>query len=164
MGHIQGPTPIQFDNIVSNGIINYTIVSCRSKAMNMHFDWCWQKEFNFYWKQVKHNLAKYPSKHHSTKHHISVQPAYLPNTIKTYIYIYLNDQNYQQHCKGVSKHICHQLLNDSWITDIQYHQCPLRQCWNNNIILHNNISAFPKQTVQTRQLKPTVSFEQHLLF
>ena len=43
MGHIQGPTPIQFDNIVSNGIINYTIVSCRSKAMNMHSDRCRQK-------------------------------------------------------------------------------------------------------------------------
>ena len=39
MGHIQGLTPIQFDNIVINGIITDTVVQGRSKAMDMHFYW-----------------------------------------------------------------------------------------------------------------------------
>ena len=76
MGHIQGPTPIQFDNIYSNGIITDTVVQRGSKAMDMRFYWlcdlCRQKQFHVHWKQGKHNLANYPSKYHSTKHHISV--------------------------------------------------------------------------------------------
>ena len=39
MGHIQGPTPIQFDNIVANGIIIDTVVQHRYKAMDMRFYW-----------------------------------------------------------------------------------------------------------------------------
>ena len=39
MGHIQGPTPIQFDNIVANGIIIDTVAQRRSKAMDMRFYW-----------------------------------------------------------------------------------------------------------------------------
>ena len=35
--HIQGPTPIQFDNIVTNGIITDTVLQRRSKAMYMRF-------------------------------------------------------------------------------------------------------------------------------
>ena len=40
------------------------------------------KKFNIHWKQGKHNLSKYPSKHHSTKHHISVRPNYVLDTIQ----------------------------------------------------------------------------------
>ena len=39
MGHIQGPTPIQFDNIVANGIITDTVVQRIYKAMDMRFYW-----------------------------------------------------------------------------------------------------------------------------
>ena len=39
MVHIQGPTPIQFDNIVDNSIITDTVVQRRSKAMDMCFYW-----------------------------------------------------------------------------------------------------------------------------
>ena len=37
MGHIQGPTPIQFDNIVTNGIITDTALQRISKSMYMRF-------------------------------------------------------------------------------------------------------------------------------
>ena len=64
MGHIQGPTPIQFDNIVANGIITDTVVQRISKGVYMRFYWildlCRQKQFIFYWKQGKHSLSKYP--------------------------------------------------------------------------------------------------------
>ena len=39
MGHIQGPTQIQFDNIFANNIIIDTVVQHISKAMDMRFYW-----------------------------------------------------------------------------------------------------------------------------
>ena len=39
------------------------------------------KKMHVQWKQVKHNIVNYPSKHHSTKHKISDQPTYVLNTI-----------------------------------------------------------------------------------
>ena len=102
---MQGPTLIQFDNAVANGIITDTVVQRRSKATDLLFyclrDRFQQKQFHVHWKQVKNNLADYPSKHHSTQHHISVRPTYVLNTIKK---IYLNDQNYQRHCKRIQIH------------------------------------------------------------
>ena len=83
MGHPQGPTPIQFDNIVATGIINDTVTQRRSKAMDMRFYWlrdrAAQKQFHIHWKRGAANLADYPTKHHSTKHHISVRPTYVLN-------------------------------------------------------------------------------------
>ena len=32
--------------------------------------WLMPKTFHVHWKQIKHNLANYPPKHNSTKHHI----------------------------------------------------------------------------------------------
>ena len=90
MGHTQGPMPIKFDNIVANGIITDTVVQKRSKDMDMRFyclrDQFRQKQFHVHWKQGKQNLANYPSKHHSTKHHISVRPTYVLNTIKKILF------------------------------------------------------------------------------
>ena len=47
MVHIQGPTPIQFDTIVSNCTITGTFLQCISKAMDMYLyclhDQCQQK-------------------------------------------------------------------------------------------------------------------------
>ena len=37
MGHIQGPTPIQFEKIVANGIITDTVVQRRSKYTDTRF-------------------------------------------------------------------------------------------------------------------------------
>ena len=86
MGHIQGPKTIQFDYIVANITITDTVVQCRSKAMDIKFyllcSWFQQKQFHVNWNQGKHNLAKNPSKHHSTQHHISVRPTYVINIIK----------------------------------------------------------------------------------
>ena len=39
MGHIKGPTPIQLDNIFSNGIITDTVVHHISKDTDMRFYW-----------------------------------------------------------------------------------------------------------------------------
>ena len=39
MGNIQGPTPIQFDKILANGIITDTVVQHISKVMDMRFYW-----------------------------------------------------------------------------------------------------------------------------
>ena len=39
MGHIQGPTPIQFDNIFANVIITDTVLQRRSKSMDTNFYW-----------------------------------------------------------------------------------------------------------------------------
>ena len=39
MGHIQGPTPIQFDKIFTNGIITDTVAQRIPKAMDMRFYW-----------------------------------------------------------------------------------------------------------------------------
>ena len=76
MGHIQGLTPIQFYNVFANGIITDTFVQHRFKAIYMGFYWlrelCQHKKFYVHWNQRKHNLANYPSKHHSKKHQISV--------------------------------------------------------------------------------------------
>ena len=84
MGHIQGLTPIQFYNSVANVIITDTVVKVISKAIDMQFycllDWRWQN-FHVNLKQGKHNIADNPSKHHYTKHQISVQPTYVHNNI-----------------------------------------------------------------------------------
>ena len=39
MSHIQGLTPIKFDNIFTNGIITDTVVQHRSKVIDMRFSW-----------------------------------------------------------------------------------------------------------------------------
>ena len=39
MGHPQGPTPLQFDNMVAEGIMNDTIKQKMSKPMDIHFYW-----------------------------------------------------------------------------------------------------------------------------
>ena len=63
MGHIQGPTPIQFGNIVANSIITDTVVQRRSKSMDIQFYWLrdrfQQKQFHVHWKHAKRNLANH---------------------------------------------------------------------------------------------------------
>ena len=94
MGHIQGTTPIQFHNIVADGIITEIVIQRRSKAMDMRFYWlcdqCLQKYFHVHWKQGQHNIEDYPSKHHYTQHNTSVRPTYALNTIKNKQKGYLN--------------------------------------------------------------------------
>jgi hypothetical protein len=86
LGHPQGPTPLQFDNKVANGILNDDIVQKRSKAMDMRFYWLRdrirQLQFHAHWKKGPLNKGDYPSKHHPTKHHVEVRPQYVLNATK----------------------------------------------------------------------------------
>ena len=49
--------------------------------MDMRFYWLCnrlaQGQFEIYWEPGKHNLADYPTKHHSPAHHKRVRPIYL---------------------------------------------------------------------------------------
>ena len=42
-----------------------------------------QKQFDIYWEPGKHNLADYPTKHHTGTHHAAVRPIYLYDKHKT---------------------------------------------------------------------------------
>ena len=81
MGHPQPPTPIKTDNTTARGIITGTIKQKRSKAIDMRFYWLKdrfeQKQFDYVWGPGIENLADYPTKHHSGKHHSTVRPIYL---------------------------------------------------------------------------------------
>ena len=85
MGHPQGPTPIQFDNKCATGILTDTVVQRRSKAMDMRFYWLRdrvrQHQFHVHWKPGQSNLGDYPTKHHSTKHHIAIRPTYVMHNL-----------------------------------------------------------------------------------
>jgi hypothetical protein len=85
LGHPQGPTPLQFDNKVANGILNDDIIQKRSKAMDMRFYWLHdrirQLQFHAHWKRGPLNKGDYPSKHHPTKHHVEVRPQYVLNSL-----------------------------------------------------------------------------------
>ena len=117
------------------------------------------KKIHVHWKQLKQNLSDYPEKHHSTKHQISDKPTYVLNTIQKKTETLFKLPKIPTTLQGCVQTHFRQPLNNRWITDLQCHQYPLRQCWTNNAILHDNLSAFPKQTVQTYQLEPMASFE-----
>ena len=108
MGHKQGPTTIQIDKICAVIIITDTFVQHRFKSMDMQFYWIRdrqrQNQFHAHWKEGKHNLADYPTKHHSTKHHIEVRPTYVLNNAKIQIQNSLTKPQ-QQYCKGALKTI-----------------------------------------------------------
>ena len=81
LGHKQPPTPIKTDNSTAVGIGNNTTKQKRSKSMDMRIHWMRdrikQKQFDLYWKPGLENLADYPTKHHSGRHHKKVRPIYL---------------------------------------------------------------------------------------
>jgi len=99
LGHIQGPTPLQFDNKSATGIMNDTVRQKRSKHMDMRFYWlrdrARQKQFHIHWKPGTENLGDYPTKHHPTKHHQEVRAKYVSNNVTTI--------GTHAHCKGVFK-------------------------------------------------------------
>ena len=81
LGHKQPRTPIQTDNSTAEAIINNKVQPKRTKAMDMNLYWLRDREtlkqFRFYWRSGKLNLADYPSKHHPAAHHRSVRKEYL---------------------------------------------------------------------------------------
>ena len=80
MGHPQQATPLKTDNSTATGIANKTIKQKRSKAIDMRFYWLCdrvqQGMFDVYWAPGLNNLADYPTKHHSGKHHKTVRGIY----------------------------------------------------------------------------------------
>jgi hypothetical protein len=88
LGHKQGPTPIQFDNLCATGIINDTVTQRRSKAMDMRFYWLRdrvaQNQFYVFWKRGNTNLADYFTKHFPASHHKSVRATYVLNCMQIY--------------------------------------------------------------------------------
>ena len=76
-----GPTPIQTDNAVADGIANDTIKQKRSKAMDMKFYWIQdrvrQGQFCVHWKAGSTNHGDYFTKHHATSHNIEEHPVYI---------------------------------------------------------------------------------------
>ena len=110
MGHPQGPTPLQFDNKCATGIINDNVKQKMSKAMDMRFYWLRdrvrQKQFHVHWKPGTTNLADYVTKHHPTKHHQSVRPLYVSNSVTTPSLVPMpshKNKNFYDttYCKGV---------------------------------------------------------------
>ncbi len=73
MGWPQPKSPIQTDNSTAAGVVNNTIVPCRSKMMDMRFWWlrCWasQDQFRYYWDTGSKNWVDYNTKHHSGSDH-----------------------------------------------------------------------------------------------
>ncbi len=68
MGWPQPKSPIQMDNSTASGVVNNTIVPCRSKMMDMRFWWlrcqASQDQFRYYWDAGSKNWADYNTKHH----------------------------------------------------------------------------------------------------
>ena len=79
-GHAQPETPIQTDNLTTEGVINSKIQPKRMKAMDMRFHWLRDREaqhqFRFYWRSGKTMLADYYSKHHPAAHHRNMRGEY----------------------------------------------------------------------------------------
>ena len=149
MYHIQGQTPIQFENIVVNSIITYTVVQRRYKDMDVHFYlisyWCIKKTISCSSEASKTWI--FPTIHQNIiLHNITFQFDQLMYSIPSQNKqkLYLNDQNYQLHCKFVYKHICHKTFNNRQIKNIQCHQYPFQKCWTNRFILHVKLLRFPR--------------------
>jgi hypothetical protein len=81
LGHPQPPTPIHIDNSTTVGIVNNTIKRQKSRSMEMQYFWLLdgkiQQLFDFQYHPGLENLADYPSKHHSGRHHQEVRPYYV---------------------------------------------------------------------------------------
>ena len=81
LGHPQGPTPLQFDNISATQILKEEVSQKKSKAMDMRFYWlrdrAKQQQFHIHWKKGENNLADYFTKNHSPSHHKKMRSVYI---------------------------------------------------------------------------------------
>jgi hypothetical protein len=79
--HEQPATPLRTDNSTAYGILNETIKQKQSKSMDMTYYWLQdrvrQKQFDFYWRPGKDNLADYHTKHHPEQHYQDMHPILL---------------------------------------------------------------------------------------
>ena len=80
LGHPQGPTTLRTDSSTAQGILQGTMKQKKSKAMDMRYHWLkdrvGQGQLLIHWIPGSHNLADYPTKHHSPAHHCKVRPIY----------------------------------------------------------------------------------------
>jgi hypothetical protein len=88
MGHPQPPTPMQTNNSTAISVVNNHIQPQQTKAMDMRFHWLRcreaQKQFRFFWRPGKPNLANYWTKHHCADHHVKQRPLILmPQSVIT---------------------------------------------------------------------------------
>eukprot|EP00804_Cyclotella_cryptica_P018250 CCRYP_005978-RB/>CCRYP_005978-RB protein AED:0.47 eAED:0.46 QI:0/-1/0/1/-1/0/1/0/88 len=86
MGHPQpGPTPVTTNNSTAVGLTLKTMINKASKIIDMRFQWLKcrraQSLFKYLWAKGTKNRADYPSKHHSTKHHLLVRPTYIQDLL-----------------------------------------------------------------------------------
>ena len=84
LGHPQGPTPLQFDNMSATQILKNEVSQKRSKAMDMRYYWlrdrAKQQQFHMHWKKGTQNLADYFTKHHLPSHHKKMRPMFLSDS------------------------------------------------------------------------------------
>ena len=159
MGHIQGPTPIQFGNIVVHGIITDTVVQHRSKAMDMlfigfvinanknNFMFIGNKENKSCRISIKISLQKTS---HFSSTYLCTQ--YHPKTKKTLFKLPRTLQGcVQTHLPPTVKQPLDCRLKIPPVT--------VASVSNQQFQLTPYLSTFLKQTVQTRQIEPTASFK-----
>ena len=81
LGHPQGKTKVICDNSTAVGITNRSIKHKRSKAMDMRYYWCRDREaqnqFRFIWLPGKFNIGDYYTKHHPASHHKAMRSTIL---------------------------------------------------------------------------------------
>jgi hypothetical protein len=95
MGHPQPPTLMQTDNSTTLGVVTSNIQPQCTKAMGMRFHWlqCHEapKQFGFFWRPGKTNLANYWTKHHCNVHHIKQHPQILTPKTSSPLCVHQND-------------------------------------------------------------------------
>ncbi len=81
LGHKQPPTPLQTDNAMADGEINWKVQPEQTKAIDIRFHWLQDQEcqwqFRIYWKPGKMNYANYWTKHHPEAHDQNMQKEFL---------------------------------------------------------------------------------------
>ena len=81
MGHPQPATRIRTDNATAKGFVNNSIKQKHSRTFDRQYWWLKDREaqlhFHIIWEPGIYNLADYPTKHHSAKHHKQTRPIYL---------------------------------------------------------------------------------------
>ena len=73
IGYPQPPTNVTVNTSTVHGLTQGTMITKKSKAMDMRFHWLkWREEqghIRYLWWRVKKNLAEYHTKHHPPQHY-----------------------------------------------------------------------------------------------
>ena len=81
MGHQQPQTPIQTNNLTTEGVKKNKIQPKQTKVMDMRYYWFHdrkpQVQFRIHWRPGKTNRMDYFMKHHPPAHHVSIRSEFL---------------------------------------------------------------------------------------